>query len=331
MNKHSFLRIMEGIHHTLAAIVMIVSAIMAFAMQTNSNGGTAGRSYQMNRSIYAIAIALVTVMFTACSTHTPNLNPIDRLVSDTGIYEVDTVYNNVNIDGEEFSIKILRDKSDEHLHKFDTVTKQNCETPPISMVITDKSGKVIYFRKLVSEYLNVSYSLFKVDNKPLSGSGKLYFAIDENGCGSGTWGPVYLIDYKQNDEYIPLKEEAVIARFGSKISGATPKQKDTSKRKDIILTTVFEQNESEHAYYNKNDNQILITRGKWEDGESHFDAHRQHIILLSYHEGEYHEEDLGITKLKYGDLEEKPEEPLRKMYRQEPAILKHIHVDDFLN
>ncbi len=282
----------------------------------------------MNKCI--IFVVVIVSVFSGCDSQKTNL--IDRLLSDTTIYKIDTFYNNVNIDGEQFSIKILRDKYDEHLYKFDTITQQNCVTPPFTMVVIDKAGKVVYFKKFNEDCLNTSYSIFKSHRKKLSTTGKLYFAIFENGCGSGTYGPEYLIEYKVNDEYKPggPSFEKILEKVHS---DSTPiKQNEKYMRKDIMLTELFHQNELDVEYYNKDDNQILVTEGNWGDGESHFEHHKQHLVLYSYYNGAYQKVELGTTNLKYGDIfDEKPEETLKKIHDKEPRIFKSINIYDFLN
>ena len=175
------------------------------------------------------------------------------------------------------------------------------------MVIYDKTGKLVYCKKFdhkPDEYLNTSFLLFKGSSSSLSGSGKLYFAIDENACGSGSGGPEYLVELKLNEDY---------------------------KRKEVKLTELFEKGELDYAYYSKKDDQIILTRGKWGDGESHFDVHRQHIIVYTYSKGAFHKEDRGITNSRYGSENQVPEETLKAINQKEPDKLKSVNIGDFIN
>jgi len=246
-----------------------------------------------------LTVSLIT-MLTSCNAQ--NSDNIKDYYSDTAIFKIDTIINNVLIDNNQFSLKVLRDKFDEHLDKFLEEDEPSFEQSPMTVILTNNAnGKIAYLKKFdfqPNDYPYINYSFYKGQAQDLSDNGRLYFMLNKSYGGSGSQSIRYYIYFNENKIY-----------FSELFSSS---------------------GELSYIVYNKNDNEIIVLDGIWnmKENESHFANHRYIITKYTYHDGNFDKKVIGQTKFKYSSLDEdKPiGEILIDIKRKEPLLLKSINL-----
>ncbi|MBL0202169.1 MAG: hypothetical protein IPP81_19035 [Chitinophagaceae bacterium] len=249
-----------------------------------------------------LTFSLIT-MFASCNAQ--NSDNAKSYYSDTAIFKIDTTINNVLIDGKQFSVKVLRDKFDEHLERFTENDEPNFEQSPMTVILTNgNDGKIIYIKKFdfePNDYPSLKYSFYKGQLQNLNDNGRLYLMLNKGYGGSGSQSIRYYINFNENK---------------------------------INFSELFTSSgELSYIVYNKNDNEIIVLDGIWnmKENETHFASHRYTITKYTYRNNGYDKKVIGQTKFKYSSLdEEKPiAEILIDIKTKEPLLLKGINLTDY--
>lgn len=229
------------------------------------------------------------------------------ILTDKTKYKTETKINNVVIGGSQFSIRVLRDKYDEHLKEFSeepqTLDEYEFTQSPITIVISKNSDNhPLYIKRFDHEpddYPYLNYKFYKGENQNLNKQGRLYFRISKGYGGSGSQCATYYIDYL---------------------------------RGQISLSNLFNSScELFYDVYSQNDKEILLLKGIWGTDESHFGNHRYNITKYTYENGQFNKKEIGQTKYKYSSLDENKtiSQILREIKTKETLLLSDIALSDF--
>jgi hypothetical protein len=249
------------------------------------------------KKISILSLVLSSLIFlTSCQVQ--NSKKIEAHYLDTSFFKVDTSINNVLIGEEQFNIRILRDKFDEHLERYSE--KESDFSPngfgasPVTILFTDKNNNIVYQEKFDNDY---SY-FGKGIGKKLNQAGRLYLYRLFSAGGSG---------YRLKNYFVFLQDGK------------------------LQIREMFETNELSYTVYNKNDNEILVVDGFMGVDETHFADHRYKITKYTYQDNSFAEEEIGQTKFKYSSLDnDKPiAQILSEISTKEPSLLKGIELKDF--
>lgn len=242
-------------------------------------------------------------MFASCNAQ--NSNNSKSYYSDTAIFKIDTIIKSVLIDGKEFSLKVLRDKFDEHLEKFIEDDEPYFTQSPMTVILTNnEDGKVVYLKKFdfePNDYPYLTYSFYKGQAQNLNDKGRLYLVLNKGYGGSGSQSIRYYINFKENKIY--------------------------------FFELFTSSGELSYIVYNKNDNEIIVLDGIWnmKENESHFANHRYTITKYSYRDNRFDKKVIGQTKFKYSSLDE--DKPIGQILidikTKEPLLLKGINLTDY--
>lgn len=247
--------------------------------------------------IVTSAVVLISIGFWGWKTF--NSNSLPTPYSNTTIYKLDTVINNVNINGGEYCIKALYEKrlssnssaQDEEDYKSITFLffKDNIQKPELVKDILLEEGEVIY------------YNIYKGQNQTLDKEGRLYLLVNKSGGGSGSSSDVYTLSDKSGQ---------------------------------VSINKIFEKNgELDYQIYHKNDDEILLLKGIWdfEENESHFANHRYLVKHYTFENGSFKETTVGKTKYKYSSLDEDKsiQQSLMDMKTKEPLLFQSINISDY--
>lgn len=245
----------------------------------------------------------MTIFFLASLTPTNGQTPkqVKSILADKDLYETDTIIENILIDGRKFTIKVLRDKFNEHLDKFTEEDDPSFTQSPITVVFTKNTDdNPIYVKRFdfePSDYPYLDYSFYKGQEQNLKSPGKLYFIVNKTYGGSLSTHSIYFINFKDNK---------------------------------INLNHLFYCNELTHILYALNDKEVLSLVGIWniEEGESHFGDHRFKITRYIFGDNDINTEEIGETKFKYSVLNKKKSssEILTEIKLKEPQLLANINL-----
>ncbi len=237
--------------------------------------------------------------------NTPHKDSINSFYADTSIFNLDTSFKNVLIEGKKFDIKVFRDKLDEHLESYNKDEFSDKTESPITIILNkSEDGKIIYIKKFDFEpndhpYLN--YAFYKGQNQPLSEPGRLYFMLNKGYGGSGSGSIRYYINIDEGK---------------------------------VNLSNLFESSgELSYILYGKNDNQILVLNGIWNpDDGGHFANHRYSLVLYRIRNKEFEKKEIGKTNYKYSSLDENKsaEQILSDIQKNEPTLLDDINISNFI-
>ncbi|MBL0234684.1 MAG: hypothetical protein IPQ08_13640 [Chitinophagaceae bacterium] len=254
-----------------------------------------------------IRLLLLTIYFltflTLPKAQTPN--QLKSLFADKTLYKTDTVIKNVLIDGTKFSIKVLRDRFDEHLDKFTEEDEPSFTQAPITVVFTRPTDdNPIYIKRFdfePNDYPYLNYSFYKGQEQNLSNPGKLYLLLNKGYGGSGSTSSRYFIDFKD---------------------------------REINLNPLFTSSgELSYIVYNRNDNEIIALDGIWnmDENESHFANHKYIITRYVNSKGSFDKEEIGQTKFKHSSLDENKtiSQILSDIKVKEPSLLTRINLSDY--
>lgn len=239
--------------------------------------------------IFAVFLTLNTLL--SCSLINKENDSIKTFYSDTSLFQLDTFFNDVLIDGKRFQLSVYVDKKDENLVNYEEI-----EEGPITLLLSNfDDGKVVFLKKLEERgYLNIQ--LYKVNSDSPNSEGRLYLDVTSHAGGSGLNFTVYYFYLRNN---LPS------------------------------LTPIFEGNELTYVLHNKNDKELLALNGIWDDfNESHFDNHRFLITIYDYENG-FNKYNIGVTRYKYESLSS-GEDVLYDIKKREPNLLNEIDINDYV-
>lgn len=214
---------------------------------------------------------LLFVILSSSSCSSQNTCTIESYYLNSDIFNTDTTYSNVLIDGKSFTIKVLSDKLDVHLEKIDFSENKFENSSPKTIVINDESNKIVYAKKFDVLITTVS---FNKQSGNLSKEGKLYFHWMSSAGGSG---------FSSNTSLVSLEDGKV------------------------VLTEIFNSGELSYVLFNKNDKEIYVLSGMWEHEldengepiETHFSEHRYKVLQYRFGYDGFNKKEIGITKNKY--------------------------------
>lgn len=213
---------------------------------------------------------LLFVILSSSSCSSQNTCTIESYYLNSDIFNTDTTYSNVLIDGKSFTIKVLSDKFDEHLEKYDSPEYEFDNISPKTIVIyNNQTGKISYVNKFDS-----SKPFFIKQSGNLSKVGKLYLHWMSSGGGSG---------FSSNTSLVFLEDDK------------------------IQISETFNSGEMDYVLFNKNDKEIYVLSGIWGDEldengepiETHFSEHRYKVLQFRFGYDGFEEKEIGITKNKY--------------------------------
>lgn len=222
-------------------------------------------------------------------------------------FSIDTSYENVQIEGKIFNIRILTERYDEYLEliKFDESDDFMNNRPRFILVLEKGSDKVLFVQKIDLPITNIT--LFKPNNE-LNREGRLYLNYISSGGGSGYTGELFSLTFDNGK--IKLIE---IVQFGEL---------------DLFL-------------FNKYKSQIIALKGIWGnelDGngdpiETHFSDHRYKITEYNMIDDYYEEKELGTTKYRYQGLdgESSALEIIKEILKKENFLTKVLVSGDFFD
>lgn len=225
--------------------------------------------------------------------------------SNTSVYRIDTLISDVDINGEIFSITVLRDKLEDPSGKLKDKDERSPEQSPITVIITKRNDeKPIYIKRFdfkPDDDPFLLYSFSKGHRQSLDSEGKLYLMVNKGYGGSGSESDRYLVDY-ENDK--------------------------------IELNHLFNSSgELAYILYNINDNEIIVLEGIWNinDNESHFANHRYLISRYIFKDRGFQKTEIGRTKSKYSSLDGSKSslEILADIKIKEPMLLDSINISDY--
>jgi hypothetical protein len=209
------------------------------------------------------------VMFYACNSIEPKQQS-NSLLSfvDTSLFQIDTLMTHVQVDSQELSIALLRDKLDEHQHPFDT----NLVRPVTLAVYSDSTNHLLYLKSFETEpddYPYTSPNIFKANEANLKERGPLFFSLEKGYGGSGSSYQLFWVRYLD---------------------------------KTVHLVPLFKgTGELSYPYFLNNGNQIILFEAIWDmnQGESHYSAHRIQLTSISLENEQPIQQILGKTTSKY--------------------------------
>lgn len=200
---------------------------------------------------------------------------LESYYNNPTIFRVDTIYKNVWIDGQQFTIKVLSDHMDEYLNVFeeDQVLEWN-DAPKTLVFYAEENQKMVYAKKFDGAIPEIE----KAGND-LTKAGRLYLRWFSSGGGSG----------------FSLDSYAVYLDNGK-----------------IQMRELFVTNELSLIVHHKNDQEGLVLQGIWDmtideetgDFEAHFSEHKYEVFHFSFEENDITIKSLGITTNKYASLDE---------------------------
>ena len=248
---------------------------------------------------------IITIIIYTLSALSLNAqNNLFKELTNSKLYSTDTVLNNVEINGENFRIQVMRDKYDEHLLPYTNDYGGNLTIQSaITILITRESNnQLLYYKRFdypPDDYPYINYVFFKGQFQQLNEAGKLYLLFNKHHGGSGSQTERYLVNYMDNR---------------------------------INLYSLFASGELTSVLYAKSDNEILVLEGIWGEDESHFGEHQLRIKKFDFSEGIFKEIRIGTTKNKYPGIDDEtsPKEVLQLITKSEPELFKEIDLNEYL-
>jgi hypothetical protein len=186
--------------------------------------------------------------------------------SNTKLYKLDTVYNNVKINNFICTIKIVKEKFDENQNRYKEESEENWwlnEAPTLIVIYDNSNNKIIYNKKFEEVGTKVTISKQSDD---FSKNGNLYLHLISSGGGSGFTAWTY--------------------RF-------------ISNNNKIELQELFESNELTSIFFNQNEKEAFLIQGDWEVSEGHFGTHKQQITVYQLTTNNFTKQFVGNTENSY--------------------------------
>lgn len=245
---------------------------------------------------------LLFVILSSSSCSSQNTCTIESYYLNSDIFNTDTTYSNILIDGKSFTIKVLSDKLDEHLEKYEEPEFEFDDVSPKTVVFySSETGKIAYVKKF-----DASKPFFFKQCGDLSKEGKLYLHWMSSGGGSG---------FSSNTNLVYLE------------SGK------------IKISNVFESCEIDYVLFNKNDKEIYVLQGIYgneldENGEpieTHFSNRRYRVLQYRFGYDGFDEKEIGSTKNRYsgGDEGKSASEILKDIISGETFMPGNTVVSDY--
>lgn len=228
---------------------------------------------------------------------------LESYFNNPNIFRVDTIYKNVWIDGEHFTIKVLSDRRDEYLNVYeeDQVLEWN-DAPKTLVFYAQETQEMVYTKKFDGSIPEIE----KAGND-LTKEGRLYLRWFSSGGGSGF----------SLDSYSVSLEEG-----------------------RIHLEELFSTNELSFILHHKNDKEGIILQGIWdmsgdfesEDFESHFSDHKYEVFHFRFNEHGIDLKSLGITAHKYASLDGEVSALtiMKEMQRKERVLPANLKLEDWI-
>lgn len=217
-----------------------------------------------------------------------------KLKFDTISYIFDTIYNNVEISGSKFKLKIVRNKFDDNFNKYEDI-----KNAPPTLLLLDEDKDLFYksFGSLEDKGFTHEIELFKID-KEIDEQGKLFVQFKVYGHGSGSNN--YLYHFANHDNKFKLNE---LFNYGTE---------------SIVL-------------FNKNDS-VLFLKEIWGEDETYWDCHQYIVKEFIFENGYFSENEKGTTKAKHClSGSQNLKEDLKTLFQSEIEISKNINVKSYLD
>lgn len=217
-----------------------------------------------------------------------------KLKFDTISYIFDTIYNNVEINGSKFKLKIIRNKLDDNFNKYEDI-----KNAPPTLLLSDEDKDLFYksFGSLEDKGFTHEIELFKID-KEIDKQGVLFVGFKVLGHGLGSNN--FLYHFANDDNKFKLNE---LFNYGTE---------------SIVL-------------FNKNES-VLFLKEIWGEDETYWDCHQYIVKEFIFENGYFSENEKGTTKAKYclSDSQNLKED-LKTLFQSEIEISKNINVKSYLN
>jgi hypothetical protein len=228
----------------------------------------------MRKISFFVLILFTILVDSSCSSQ--NTYTIEDYYLNSDFFNIDTTYNNVLIDGKSFKVNVLSDKLNEHLEKIKFSEDEFENSSPKTIVIYNEANKLVYAKKMDTPITRISLTK---QSGSVSKEGKLYLNWMSSGGGSGFSSSTNLVFLEQGK---------------------------------IKITNIFNSGEMDYILFNKNNNEIYVLKGIWNDSlnengdpiETHFSEHRYKVVQYRFGNGSYEEVEMGVTKNKYSSLDD---------------------------
>lgn len=217
-----------------------------------------------------------------------------KLKFDTISYIFDTIYNNVEISGSKFKLKIVRNKFDDNFNKYEDI-----KNAPPTLLLSDEEKDLFYksFGSLEDKGFTHEIDLFKID-KEIDEQGKLYVQFK-----------VFVQDIKYSAYLYYLS-------------------RDSSKFK---LEELLDYTPESIVLFNKNES-VLFLKEIWSEDETYGDCHQYIVKEFIFENGYFSEYEKGTTKAKHClSGSQNLKEDLKTLFQSEIEISKNINVKSYLN
>lgn len=217
-----------------------------------------------------------------------------KLKFDTISYIFDTIYNNVEISGSKFKLKIVRNKFDDNFNKYEGI-----KNAPPTLLLSDEDKDLFYksFGSLEDKGFTHEIELFKID-KEIDEQGKLFVQFKVFGQDKRYSAYLYYLS------------------------------RETGKFK---LVELLDYTPESIVLFNKNES-FLFLKEVWGEDETCWDCHQYIVKEFIFENGYFSENEKGTTKAKHclsGSHNLK--EDLKNLFQSEIEISKKINVKSYLN
>lgn len=240
-------------------------------------------------------LLLCLVLFFSCDKFERNIiDETTKIKFDTISYTFDTVYNNVEISGSKFKLKIVRNKFDDNFNKYEDI-----KNAPPTLILSDEDKDLFYkpFGSLEDKGFTHEIELFKI-NKEINEQGVLFVGFKVLGHGSGSNN--FLYHFANDDNNFKLNE---LFNYGTE---------------SIVL-------------FNKNES-VLFLEEVWGEDETYWDCHKYIVKEFIFENGYFLENENGTTKAKHClSNSQNLKEDLKTLFSSEIEIFKNINVESYLN
>lgn len=240
-------------------------------------------------------LLLCLVLFFSCDKFERNIiDETTKIKFDTISYTFDTVYNNVEISGSKFKLKIVRNKFDDNFNKYEDI-----KNAPPTLILSDEDKDLFYkpFGSLEDKGFTHEIELFKI-NKEINEQGVLFVGFKVLGHGSGSNN--FLYHFANDDNNFKLNE---LFNYGTE---------------SIVL-------------FNKNES-VLFLKEIWGEDETYWDCHKYIVKEFIFENGYFLENENGTTKAKHClSNSQNLKEDLKTLFSSEIEIFKNINVESYLN
>lgn len=243
----------------------------------------------------ALLALLLFLLFFSCDKFERNIiDETTKIKFDTISYTFDTIYNNVEISGSKFKLKIVRNKFDDNFNKYEDI-----KNAPPTLILSDEDKDLFYkpFGSLEDKGFTHEIELFKID-KEIDEKGKLF--VQFKVFGQNTRYSAYLYYLSRETGKFKLEE----------LLDYTPES--------IVL-------------FNKNES-VLFLKEIWGEDETYWDCHKYIVKEFIFENGYFLENENGTTKAKHClSNSQNLKEDLKTLFSSEIEIFKNINVESYLN